>query len=148
MKKILGVLPVILLLAAGCSLGAATDVHNTAITPAATSTASRKLADQPYASYAYLISTDNLSVDAKLALTGFILTKKKLANGTTQIDLKAQKTEYRNQQYILHDGEQLYLIEQFLEDDQNNQENNLLDDQAIVVDAQGNIVGLPTPFVK
>jgi hypothetical protein len=87
-------------------------------------------------------------VDAKLALTGFILTKKKLANGTTQIDLKAQKTEYRNQQYILHDGEQLYLIEQFLEDDQNNQENNLLDDQAIVVDAQGNIVGLPTPFVK
>ncbi|MFA6995079.1 MAG: hypothetical protein WC249_01570 [Patescibacteria group bacterium] len=151
MKNILFILPVVLLLAAGCSLTSNVDLNSSNNQPntptnspsVTTDTVSQKFVDQPYYSYSYLISGDTLSTDAQQALAGFALTKKALPDGTTQIDLKAQKAEYKDQQYILKSGEQLYFVEKFLADDQNNQENNILDDQAAVVDSQGNVVTAP-----
>lgn len=154
MKNILLILPVVLLLAAGCSLTSNVDLNssnnqlNAPInSPSVTTdTVSQKFVDQPYYSYSYLISGDTLSADAQQALAGFTLTKKTLPDGTTQIDLKAQKAEYKDQQYILKSGEQLYFVEKFLADDRDNQENNILDDQAAVVDSQGNVVTAPTSW--
>lgn len=142
------------LLAAGCS-GAqttSTTVNNqpTAQSPAQPNNppppaASNKFTDQPYYKMSYLISGDTLSADAKMALTGFSMDKKVQSDGTTQITLRAQKTEYHDQQYTLQKGDQLYFIEKFLGDDNNegNEDKNMGDDQAVVVDSQGNVVNRP-----
>ncbi|MFA6105832.1 MAG: hypothetical protein WC725_04580 [Patescibacteria group bacterium] len=112
--------------------------------------ASQKLSDQPYAQYAYLISSPTLSADAKLALTGFQMTKKANADGSIQFTLKALKTEYRDQVYTLQPGQQLYFIEKFLQDDDQeaNEDKNIKDDLAVIVDKDGNVVGEPASFSK
>lgn len=110
--------------------------------------APQKLADQEYAKSAYLISGETLSSDAKLALTGFTMSQEKNADGTTTITLKAQKEEYHDQVYTLKPGEQLYFIEKFLRDDENNEEKNINDDTAVIVDAAGMIVEAPRDFSK
>lgn len=108
-----------------------------------------KFSEQEYAKNAYLISGDApLSADAKTALTGFVMTKKALTDGTTEISLEAQKAEYHDQQYILKTGEQLYFIDRFLQDDQNGSEVNIKDDTGVVVDAGGNVVQAPTDWSK
>ncbi len=148
--KILIALAMGTLLAAGCN----STVSNSQQTPAQNSQndstaqasgTSQKFTDQTYYKNAYLISGDTLSSDAKTALTGFTMGKQTLANGDTQITLTAQKSEYHDQQYTLHKGDQLYFIEKFLGDDNAaaNEEKNMGDDQAVVVDSQGNVVGQP-----
>lgn len=108
----------------------------------------QKFAEQDYAKTAYLISGPVLSVDAKKALTGFVLSKKSLPNGVMEVMLKAQKTTYHDQVYTLKAGEQLYFIEKSLMDDVNEIESALGDDSAVVVDAAGNIVQGPADWSK
>ncbi len=142
-KKILVVFALSALLAAGCNKTAVSSQSNAV---PQSQGGSQKLVDQPYYKYAYLISGGTLSPEAQKALAGFSLDKKTLTDGNVQITLTAQKAEYHNQQYVLHSGEQLYFIEKFLADDKSetNEEKNLKDDSAVVVDSQGNIVGQPT----
>ncbi|MCL5008876.1 MAG: hypothetical protein M1400_00860 [Patescibacteria group bacterium] len=144
-KKIFVVFALSALLAAGCNKTVSNSQNNAA--PQSPG-GSQKLADQPYYKYAYLISGGTLSPEAKKALAGFSLDKKTLTDGNLQITLTAQKAEYHNQQYVLHSGEQLYFIEKFLADDKSetNEEKNMKDDSAVVVDSQGNIVGQPTAW--
>ena len=144
MKKTL-LIPAMLLLLAGCTAQTPTNTTQDNTNASAT-TGSQKFSDQPYYSYSYLISGDTLSADAKTALAGFDLNKQVMPDGTTQIMLKAQKAEYHDQQYTLQPGQQLYFLERMLGDDQNNNENNLGDDSAVVVDAQGNVVQPPADW--
>ena len=111
-------------------------------------TTTQKFADQEYAKGAYLISGPTLSTDAKKALTGFTMSQKTLPNGETSILLKAQKPSYHDQAYTLKAGEQLYFIEKFLQDDVNGVENNIGDDSAVVVNAEGNVVQGPADWSK
>jgi len=160
MKKIVFLLPAVLLVSlAGC--GASVSTTNTqgstpSVPPQTTqptgttnTPSQQKFSDQPYASYSYLISGDTLSADAKSALSGFQMQKQHMADGSTQITLKALQPQYHDQQYTLKPGEQLYFIEKFLGDDPNeNEEHNLGDDSAVVVDAQGNVVQIPRDFSR
>ncbi len=98
-----------------------------------------KFADSADWSYAYLISGDNLDANATAALVGFQLQKNSLADGSINITLKAQSSEYTDQSYVVKPGQKLYFIERTLRDDQDG-ERNLHDDQAVVVDANGFVV--------
>lgn len=127
---------------------AATDAGtpSNTVTPPATGTsdtgasAKIKLTDSQYANNAYLISGDTLDSAAQAATSGFTITKTPNADGTTTIALSSTNPEYKNQSYTLQTGQQLYFIERILGDDSNNQELNLGDDTAIIVDADGYIV--------
>ncbi len=99
-----------------------------------------KLADSPYANYAYLISGDSLSSAAQTALTGFSLSHKTLSNGDVEYTLTAQIPGYQNQTYTLSSGEKLYFIELTTRDDVGGSDRLLGDDHAIIVDANGYIV--------
>jgi len=151
MRKTFLALPLLLLIGAGCA--------STAVPPPAAPTgqpsaqgqaapASAKFADQPYYQYSYLISGDTLTPDAQSALSGFQMTKTQQPDGVTDITLKAVKSGYRDQQYVLKPGEQLYFIERFLQDDDpvKNEDKNMKDDQGVVVDAQGNVVQGPADW--
>ncbi len=150
MRKIYLVLPAVLLLAAGCSSPAVNSDYTpngANSVPAAASpeagpavNARVKLADQPDYQYYYLISGSSLTPEAKTALTGFAMAKQSLPDGTTQIDLSSTNPEYKNQQYVLKPGEELYFKESFLGDDKEDKELGLRDDAAVVVDSQGYIV--------
>ena len=108
-----------------------------------------KFTDQDYAKNSYLISGDApLSADAKLVLTGYAMSKQVNTDKTVTITLKALKSEYHDQSYTLKPGEQLYFIEKFLQDDQNENETNLHDDTAAIVAADGTIVEEPRDFSK
>ena len=135
----------LLLFLAGCG---SPMTQNNSNTNSSNGSINVKFSDQPYYNSSYLISSDNLSTDAQAALSGFSLSKKAMPDGTTQITLKALSTEYHDQQYTLKPGEQLYFIEKTLGDDQANQDSNLHDDTAVVVDSQGNVVQGPTDFSK
>jgi len=117
---------------------------NTTTTTTTSTTASEagrtKLSDSPNANNAYLISGDSLNDAAKTATSGFNIQKTSNPDGTTTISLTSSNPEYKDQSYTLQSGEQLYFIERALGDDSGNQEGNLGDDMAIVVDAQGYIV--------
>jgi hypothetical protein len=140
------------LLAAGCNKVASNSAQNNSnneqASSAAQNTGSLKFTDQSYYNNAYLISGATLSADAQKALTGFSMSKQTLTNGDTQITLTALKAEYRNQQYTLHSGDQLYFIDKFVSDDDSeaNEDKNKMDDSAVVVDSQGNVVGQPAGF--
>lgn len=101
----------------------------------------QKFSDSKFFQYAYQVFPGALSDNAKLALTGFSMTTKTLSDGSTQVTLTAEKPEYRSQQYVIKPGNKLYLIEMNLQDDDNeaNEDKNLHDDTAVVVDPQGYI---------
>ena len=148
------------LLAAGCNKSPAPTADNNQSqekqqvvatpTPQPTPSApvSVKFTDQTYYKDSYLISGPTLGDDAKQALAGFVMTKKAMPDGTTQINLKATKVGYYDQQYTLHTGEQLYFIEKFMQDDDNeaNEDKNLKDDLAVVVDSNGNVLSQPVAW--
>lgn len=100
----------------------------------------QKLADQNYAQSAYLISSDTLSPNAQLALSGFQIDKKSMPNGITVITLKALNSSYSDQQYTLKPGEQLYFIEKTLVDDSEGKEMNPNDDTAVIVNMNGDVI--------
>lgn len=137
----------VLLLAAACN--SAAQQPSAQPTAATNQTTSTKLTDQEYYKYTYLISGDTLSPEATKALTGFNMTKNTLADGTTQITLKALKTGYQDQQYILKTGEQLYFIERMLGDDRSeaNEDQSMKDDSAVIVDSSGNVIGEPSVWI-
>lgn len=137
-------MPIFVFLLSGC--GASTSNNNQPGNAMAISNTTQKFADQPYFKNAYLVSSDTLSAEAKLALTGFQLTKQIMADGTMQIILKATNPAYRDQTYTLKNDQQLYFIEKFLGDDGNDTEANTNDDSAVIVDSQGNIVQPPSTF--
>jgi hypothetical protein len=149
MRKTLIGLTLVMLLGAGCAPAAQTGSSNT---PATTNqpVASGKFVDQPYYKNAYLISGPTMDAQAKQATAGFAIAKKDMSDGTTQYNLKALKSEYKDQVYVLRPGQKLYFIELFPGDDdvQNNKENGMRDDMAVVVNADGTVVGAPVPWTK
>ncbi len=140
----------VLFLAAGCSNGSNYSSQTPPITNQNSTTTQtsggKKFSDQSYYKSSYLISGNAVSLDAKNAMAGFSMGKQTLADGNTQITLTAKKSGYHDQQYTLRPGDQLYFIEKFLGDDsaEKNEEQNTIDDSAVVVDSQGNIVSGPT----
>jgi hypothetical protein len=114
--------------------------------PVSTTTGGQKLSDQSYFSSAYLISSDPLSDEAKMALTGFKMDKQAQNDGTTVITLKALEPQYHDQSYTLKSGQQLYFIDKFLADDQGTTEANIADDTAVIIDSDGFIVQGPSGF--
>lgn len=159
MKKTLWLIPTLALLfvGAGCSsqTGSGTPPSSAPVSaapasPSSAASAHLKFADQPYASYAYLISTDPLSADAQAALAGFQLTKTAMADGSAQYLLKAVKAGYHDQEYVIKPGEKLYFLEKYMQDDEpeSNGEFNMHDDQAVVVDSNGYVLQGPLDFVQ
>jgi hypothetical protein len=99
-----------------------------------------KFADTPDAQHAYLISVDSYDATTSLALAGFSVGHTILADGSRQYTLVAQNPEYKNQTYIVKTGQKLYFIERMLGDDSDNEERNVRDDSAVLVDAGGFVV--------
>ena len=112
--------------------------------PANQNTATQKLSDSRYANNAYLISGDALDAAAQQAISGFNIDKTTNADGTTTFRLSSSNPEYQNQSYTLQPGQKLYFIEANLGDDGNNNEGFLGDDKALITDADGNIIQMPT----
>ncbi len=110
-----------------------------------TSSVGTSFSNSPYYPYAYLISTPTLSSDAQEAITGFQLNTTSNSDGSTTYILTALKQSYYNQTYTIQPGQQLYFIERSMGDDNvaDNDDYNLGDDFAIVVDSSGNIVQGP-----
>jgi hypothetical protein len=102
----------------------------------------QKFSDSLNYKYAYKIFPGTLSATAQQAITGFTMTSKNLPDGSVQVALTAEKPEYKAQSYTIKTGETLYFIEMNLRDDDNeaNEDHNLHDDTAVVVDPQGYIV--------
>ena len=113
--------------------------------PQNTSANMMKLSDSPYANYAYLISTNPLSSQAQEAITGFQLNTTSNSDGSTTYILTAIKQSYYNQSYTIQPGQNLYFIERSMGDDNvaDNDDYNLGDDFAIVVDSNGYIIQGP-----
>jgi hypothetical protein len=149
MKKISIVTALVVLLGAGCTTSAppvaAPSANVNQQASAVAPSADAKFVDQPYYKNAYLISGATMDDKTKTATAGFAITKTALSDGTTQIDLKALNSGYNNQKYVLGTGEQLYFIDGYLGDDDinNNADNIMRDDTAVVVDANGNVVNTP-----
>lgn len=106
------------------------------------SIASMKFSDSPYYHYSYLISGGALSSQAQRALAGFNLSATQNSDGTTTYTLTALESGYVSQTYTLQPGQSLYFLEGSMGDDDTmgNLDYNLGDDNAIVVDSNGNIV--------
>jgi hypothetical protein len=152
MKKLLWTLPIAAIFLAGCGSAPSASTNqppgnNQSIqNTSPSSTSDQKLSDQSYFSSAHLISSDTLDTGAKMALTGFQLSKKTLLDGSTQIDLKALEPQYHDQSYNLKSGQQLYFIDKFPADDQGGTEAQVGDDTAVIVDANGMIIQGPSGF--
>jgi hypothetical protein len=99
-----------------------------------------KFSDEPYYTFAYEIDPNNLSSTTRQAMTGFSVTSQKNADGTITVSLTSTNTEYHNQSYNLKPEDKLYFIEKNLKDDVGGQEKFLVDDTAVVVDQNGNVV--------
>ena len=118
--------------------------YQTSSAPAAMAkptTAMQKFTDSKYFQYGYKIFPGTLSETDKQALAGFAMTTKDMPDGSTQVTLTAEKPEYTTQTYAIKKGSALYFIEMNLKDDDNeaNEDHNLRDDTAVVVDPQGYI---------
>jgi hypothetical protein len=150
MNKLLASATLILLLGAGCSSVQPTNDNTNAQATANQPAALVKFADQPYYKNAYLISGPAMDAKTKEAITGFDITKKTLSDGSTQYNLKALKSEYKDRVYTLKPGQQLYFIETFMGDDdeKNDVDNGMRDDMAVVVDANGYVVNPPAAWTK
>ncbi|MFA5131130.1 MAG: hypothetical protein WC467_01770 [Patescibacteria group bacterium] len=167
MKKLFLLLPLVIIIAAGCTLGNSPSASNTpssALKVVATGSealnaglnselgttttiaGSMKLVDSPYADNAYLISGDILSAEAQKALTGFTLNKQLQSDGSTLISLTATNPEYSDQKYVIQTGQSLYFVDRMLSDD-SGIEGNQADDFGLITDGNGYIVpsSLPLP---
>lgn len=100
----------------------------------------KKFSDSPFAPYGIVISDATLSAEASTALTGFDLTRTAQGDGRVMITLKAKTPRYADQSYSVKPGQKLYFIETSGADDRGTQDNNLSDDTAVAVDANGFII--------
>lgn len=144
MKKLLIILPLVLLVTAGCQTTnkPATTANNNASSTNNTNSPSatgQKFSESPDYQNSYLISGPTLSPEAQQVLNGFKLSKQTLADGSEQINLKAMESAYQDQQYTLQPGQQLFFVDRSLGDD-STKEGNSRDDYGIIVDGQGYIV--------
>ncbi len=105
-----------------------------------TNPASELFSTSPLAKNAYLISGSTYDANTKKALSGFSVTKTAMPDGGTQITLNAENAEYKTQTYTVEPGEKLYFIEMNLSDDNGNTDKTTVDDQAVLVDANGYII--------
>jgi len=100
-----------------------------------------KFTDSPDYKSSFLISSETLDGPAQNAISGFSLSRIVMADGSINITLKALNPEYNDQNYIVKPGQNLYFIEKYGGDDSPpNNEGNLVDDKAILVDKDGYIV--------
>lgn len=100
----------------------------------------RKFADNPLFQKAYLIApvTGELSVDAKKALTGWVVNTTDNPDGSFQVDLSPQETGDIKQQFTLKPGYKLYFIELSPADDSATEgDANRGDDIGVLVDQNG-----------
>lgn len=97
-------------------------------------------ANSALAQNAHLISAPTFDTATEQALSGFTVTKKALPDGSTQITLNSQNSEYQTQTYVVKLGQKLYFIENFLADDTGTADKNVKDDTAVLVDENGYIV--------
>jgi len=97
-----------------------------------------KLADSAMEKFAYLIFP-TLSDDSKKVLTGFDVKTKKLADGSTQVDLVPKDSDDQFQSYVVKPGNSLYFIEMTPSDDKldTDRDANYRDDYGIITDANG-----------
>ncbi len=114
--------------------------NNSVIPTSQNSNAPVLFSSSPLSQNAFLISTPTYDVATQTALNGFNVTKNTQADGSMQITLNSQNPEYQTQTYNVKPGEKLYFIEAMLGDDSNNEDRNLRDDTAVLVDANGYIV--------
>ncbi len=98
-------------------------------------------ASSSLAQNAYLISTPTYDANTQTALAGFNVVKNPQADGSTQITLNATNPDYQTQTYTVKPGEKLYFIEGNLGDDSGNTDKTMGDDTAVLVDANGYIIG-------
>lgn len=96
-------------------------------------------ASSQYANYAYLISSANLSQQARAALSGYALTRQQLQNGTVSINIQINGTT-TNQTIVLKPGYKLYILETSFGDDGFGHDSSFGDDGFVVVDPNGYIV--------
>ena len=136
------VIVVILVLLIYSGTNKQTNLNNNSVTPVGQNTNTPVLfSDSPLSQNAYLISIPTFDANTKTALSGFNVTKSTLADGSTQIVLNSTNPDYQTQTYTVKTGEKLYFIETTLGDDSGNNDGNVRDDTAILVDANGFIVG-------
>src|ERR1035437_6458893 len=88
-------------------------------------TSPQLFSSSPMSQYAHLISDPTIDAKTEEATMGFTITKKTLADGSIQITLNSQNTEYQTQTYTVKTGEKLYFIEKFFADDSVNADKNL-----------------------
>jgi hypothetical protein len=143
--RIIGISLVVLALmfmAVGCASNTSPIVTppGGSVSSGSTQPAKLKLSDTKNWQYAHLISGDTLDSAAQAAMAGFSMDKQVLSDGTTQITLKSTNAGYKDQTYNLKQGQQLYFIERTMGDDPQDQDFNLGDDTAVVVDSAGYIV--------
>jgi hypothetical protein len=123
------------------SLSKQNNLNNNSVNPTGQNTNTPVLfSDSPLSQNAYLISIPTFDANTKIALSGFNVTKSTLADGSMQIVLNSTNPDYQTQTYTVKSGEKLYFIEANLGDDGNNNDGNVGDDTAVLVDANGFIV--------
>ena len=138
----------LIVLLSGCANSTPTPTTpTTPNNPINTSAANLNLANSIYANDSYLISGDTLDAAAQTATIGFTINKVVNQDGTTTIILSSSNPEYQNQTYTLQSGQKLYFIESYPADDsqENNSDRTLMDDKALITDANDNILTMPTP---
>ena len=99
-----------------------------------------KLADTPYANYAYDISDNKTSSRETAALSGFAVQKTMQPNGSMKVVLKALEPQYQDQSFVVQPGQTLYFIEGAFGDDSGSREYSLGDDLAVLVDKNGYVI--------
>lgn len=142
MKKILIILPAIVLLTVACTSNNKSQPLNqtpTATQSTTTTVTPQKFSDSTDYQSAVLISGDTLSAEAQKSLTGFSLSRQLQMDGSISINLKALESGYQSMKFIVKPGQQLYFVDRSLGDD-SGKEYNQRDDYGIIVDSQGYIV--------
>lgn len=91
-----------------------------------------------YFSYSYLVSSANLSQQAKSALAGYNLTRTPLGNGSVNITI-SQAGSSNGQRVTLQPGYKMYIVETSFGDDSFGKDFSYSDDGFLIVDPNGYI---------
>jgi hypothetical protein len=105
-----------------------------------TAAAGPQLSSQPYASYAYQVWPGPLSVNGKLALTGFSLTVTRESGGIAVRAIQ-DGTPMTSVSHFYAGGAKVYVLDSTLGDDGGgNVDYNESDDGLVVTNAQGQVL--------